>query len=232
MQAQNDRRRLGVFALNCQDSIPPNMRSFLIGFDGGPVKRRSFIRTLAVAPAAPALLAQQPVAAPVLAPVAAPAAETVRLEVISPEAVGEPVARFFIPSQFAALKKLGDVLMPAMGEALGASDSHAPEFLDFLISQSPAERQQLYRSGLNALNTQARARYNKAFAEVDASQADELLASLREPWTYDPPADPLARFLRQARLDIRQATLNSREYNTAGGRQGVNGLYWHSLDEL
>lgn len=193
------------------------------------MKRRSFIRTLAAAPAAPALLAQQPAAAPTIDD-AAP------LEVTSPEAVGDPVAHFFTPNQFAALKRLADIVMPATAEAPGASDCHAPEFLDFLIAQSPPDRQQLYRAGLNALNAQARTRFNKAFADADAAQADSLLAPLRDPWTYDPPTDPLAKFLRQAKLDLRKATLNSREYNTApgpaGNRLGVNGLYWHSLDEL
>ena len=39
---------------------------------------------------------------------------------------------------------------------------------------------------------------------------------LRAPWTYDAPADPLARFLAAAKQDVRTATVNSREYNAAG----------------
>jgi hypothetical protein len=57
---------------------------------------------------------------------------------------------------------------------------------------------------------------------------------LRQPWTYEPPADPLARFLREAKQDVRTATMNSREYASAGsssGRRGGGlGQYWYPID--
>lgn len=111
-----------------------------------------------------------------------------------------------------------------------------PEFLDFLISESPAERKKIYQTGLDLLNAQAKKRFDKTFADVDATQAAAILAPLREPWTYDPPSDPLSSFLRTAKRDVRTATLNSREFanaaSAAGGRrqQGGVGLYWYPLD--
>ncbi len=141
---------------------------------------------------------------------------------------------FFTPQQFAALRKLSDILMPAANGAPGALDAKAPEFLDFLIGHSPADRQNTYRAGLDALNAQANQRFKKPFAELDAADADAVLAPLREPWTYDPPADALARFLREAKQDVRTAAMNSREYSAhapaAGRRFGGNGLYWYPLD--
>src|SRR5262249_38042360 len=150
--------------------------------------------------------------------------EVPKLETSVADAVGEMSPKFFDSPQYAALQKLSDVLMPAMNGAPGAIDAHAPEFLDFLIGQSPADRQQAYRAGLDALNAQARKRFGKGFADLDVGQAVELLAPLREPWTYDPPADPLARFLRTAKQDVRTATMNSHEYVAAasgsvGGRR-------------
>ena len=125
--------------------------------------------------------------------------------------------------------------MPPINGAPGALDAHVPEFLDFLISESPADRQHLYRAGLDALNANASKRFHKPYAELDASQAAEVLAPLKEPWTFDPPADPLSHFLHTAKADVRTATLNSREYATAAstsGRRGFGGqgLYWYSLD--
>jgi hypothetical protein len=125
--------------------------------------------------------------------------------------------------------------MPSVNDAPSALDARAPEFLDWLLSQSPQERQQLYRTGLDQLNAQSKKRFSKSFAEVDAKQAAELLSPLREPWTFDPPADPLARFLRAAKQDVRTATTNSREYAaaaaSAGRRGGAGvGLYWFPLD--
>ncbi|MFN0123598.1 MAG: gluconate 2-dehydrogenase subunit 3 family protein, partial [Blastocatellia bacterium] len=104
----------------------------------------------------------------------------------------------------------------------------------FLVGKSPADRKQIYLTGLDILNANARKRFNKAFAEVDDKQAGELLAPLREPWTYNPPSDPLTRFLRDAKADIRNATVNSREYSTAGSagsrRGGGVGQYWFPID--
>ena len=46
--------------------------------------------------------------------------------------------------------------------------------------------------------------------------------------------DPLARFLVAAKQDVRTATMNSREWNTAGAaggrRTGGTGLYWYPID--
>ena len=99
----------------------------------------------------------------------------------------------------------------------------------------PADRQQLYQAGLDALNGQAAQRYRKPFAELDAAEADALLAPLHQAWSYAPPADPLAHFLVVAKADIRTATLNSREYNTVGAsgggrRMGGAGVYWYPIE--
>jgi len=198
------------------------------------LKRRRFIQTLAaapalVAPAAPELLAQQPAG-----PQTRPAEEAPRLEIATPDAAAEMTPRFFNAQQFAALRKLCDILMPPINGMPGAVDAGAPEFLDFLIGASPADRQQIYKTGLDILNAQAAKQFKKPFAEVDEAQANTLLAPLRQPWTYEAPADPLARFLREVKQDVRTATTNSREYATAGstgGRRGGGiGQYWYPID--
>jgi hypothetical protein len=196
----------------------------------GGMKRRRFLQGLAVAPAASSLLAQQ--AAPQAAPAKA-GTDSLLHYGISDDAA-EAVPHFFSSPQFSALRKLSALLMPSINGAPGALDAQAPEFLDFLLSQSPADRQQLYRSGLDGLNNQSKKRFNKLFADVDASQAGALLAPLREPWTYEIPVDPVAAFLRAAKDDVRRSTLNSREWSltTAAGRTrgGAAGLYWLPID--
>ncbi len=202
------------------------------------LKRRGFVKALAALPAAPALLAQQAAPAPPRNPQAGilGATPTVpKLDVVGTDVAADPVLHFFTPAQFTALNKLADLLQPAINGAPGALEAKAPEFLDFLLSESLAERQQIYRAGLDSLNAQAKKRFNKSFADVSDTEAAALLAPLREPWTYDPPKDPLARLLREAKADIRSATTNSREYNAAvsagGGRRGGgSGLYWYPLD--
>ncbi len=197
------------------------------------MKRRHFIQTLAAAPAIAVPASIEPLAQ---TPAGAqrPQEEAPKLEFASLDVAGETMPRFFNAQQFSALKKLSDILLPPLNGMPGALDVGAPEFLDFLISKSPADRQQLYTAGLNTLNAQATKRFNKPFADVSEAQVAELLAPLRQPWTYESPADPFARFLREAKQDVRTATMNSREYATAGstgGRRGGGiGQYWYPID--
>jgi hypothetical protein len=184
------------------------------------MKRRRFLQGLVVAPAAPALLAQQ--AAPQAAPAKAGADSPLQYAIF--EDAAQPVPQFFSVPQFSALRKLSDLLMPPANGAPGALDAQAPEFLDFLLSQSSADRQQLYRNGLDGLNGQSKKRFNKLFANVDASQAEALLAPLRESWTYEPPAEPVAAFLRAATDEWSLATAAGRT------RGGGAGLYWLPID--
>ena len=158
------------------------------------MKRRGFVKTLIAVPAVPVVAAAQ---APAQAPAQARAQTTGRFgqgnipkfELTWTEVVGEPTIRFFTPSQFAALHKLSDVLMPPMRGMPGALDCGAPEFLDFLIGVSPADRQTLYRNGLDTLNTRAKKQFSKSFAELDATQADAVIRPLLAPvpWAYDLP---------------------------------------------
>jgi hypothetical protein len=185
------------------------------------LQRRHFFQALIAGPAvAPALLGQQPAANP-------EAASKIEVTVADAGATGVP--KFFSPDQAAALRKASDLLMPAMNGSAGALDAGAPEFLDFLIGASDAARQHVYRSGLDGLNAQAKKSFNRNFGDLDAAQAATLMAGLHQPWTFEGPADPVARFLQTAKLDVRNATLNSREYS-AGKRFSGSGLYWYPLD--
>lgn len=209
------------------------------------MKRRRFMTTLVAAPAAaPALFGQppapqaapQPAAAPTLGGrgPGGPSALDIKLDVVSPDNVAEPETRFFTPAQFAALRKLSDLLMPPLRGNPGALDAAAPEFLDFLVGVSPADRQALYRNGLDALNARARKQFNKNFADLDAAQCDAIVRPLLVPvpWTHEPPKDPLQHFMASAHDDIRTATRNSREWNTSGGRRGGAQLFWNPVDPV
>ena len=160
--------------------------------------------------------------------------ELPKLTTLAGDAVGETSAKYFSPPQMAALLRLGHLLVPATGGRPGASQAKAAEFLDFLLSQSPPERQKLYKAGLDRLQWEAQRRHGKWFEALSAAEAETVLAPLHEPWTYAAPADPFARFLRAAKNDLIAATLNSREFAEAqtarGGRASGMGTYWLPVD--
>jgi hypothetical protein len=160
--------------------------------------------------------------------------ENAKLVLNAPDTVADVAPRFFDAEGLQALRRLGEILAPARQNFPGAVEAEAAEFLDFLISQSPADRQSLYRDGVAHLNREARSRYGKSFAAASQNEAESILAPLREPWTYYPPADPFARFLRAAKEDFLKATVNSRQWASAAAGSGrrASGLntYWLPIE--
>jgi Gluconate 2-dehydrogenase subunit 3 len=160
------------------------------------------------------------------------------LDVTDPDGVAEPVARFFSPPQFSALRRLSALIQPPLKGNLGALDCGVPEFLDFLIGASPADRQQLYRNGLDTLNAQARKQFAKSFADLDDAQAKKVVRPMlvAVPWAKDPPKDPLQNFMFSAREDVVTATRNSPEFaaaaTAAGRRVGGAGSVWKPIDPV
>jgi hypothetical protein len=154
------------------------------------------------------------------------------LRLTSPDAAGEGTARFLDAEQLAALHHLSGILVPASGGRPGASESGVAEFLDFLIGQSGAEEQQLYKLGLDRLNGEARSRYGKRFSELNGPQVEPLLEPLRAGWSYEGPKDSFARFLTTVRQQALTATLNSREWAEAASGRRAAGLnyYWRTID--
>jgi hypothetical protein len=161
-------------------------------------------------------------------------AENPKLAVSAADAVAEAPLRFFDPESFQAFRHLGEILVPPRQNLPGAVQAQAAEFLDFLIGQSPVDRQTLYRDGVAHLNAQARSRYGRPFAELSPADADSILAPLHEAWTYQGPADPFARFLCAAKDDFLKATVNSRQWAMAasGRSRSASGLntYWFPVE--
>lgn len=125
-----------------------------------------------------------------------------------PEAVAQPALHFFNAAEMAALKQLAAQVVPALDGRPGAVEAGAPEFLDFLLSRSPAADQQLYRQGL---------------------AAKPALDLLSQPWTYAEPKQLAPRFLRRLKEDLLRATFNSREWTATRRGAGV-GYYWKAFD--
>ena len=214
------------------------------------MKRRNFVQSLLVIPAASVAAEQAPQPAPQPAPPPAtpPPAHTpplerrgpkaIKLATVEPDAGAETVTAFFTPAQFSALTRLAAVLVPPIKTNPGALDAHAPEFIDFLISCSAAPDQKLYRDGLDGLNATAKKHFHKIFADLDTKEADSIIRPLLvpRPWDREVPKDPMQHFMAQVHDDLRTATTNTAEWAAAGaltGRARFNGgrrFYWKPID--
>lgn len=194
------------------------------------MKRRSILQTLATLPAAGLLKAQQPVVPPRPSPAALEQIPVI--EATIPDFAGTTVTKFFSPTQFACFKRLNEIIYPGANEVPGAIAVGAPEFLDFLLFESPASRQALYRQGVDELEHRAQKSFHIPFASTDEKQADQVLAPLREPWTAD--ADSFTLFLRTAKQDILQATQSSHDWVRVMSKKvrsaGGVGMYWFPID--
>jgi len=206
------------------------------------MKRRGFVKGLLVTPAVPLIAhqTQTPSTPATPAPPAAPRpvsqAIPNKLAMVEVDAAAQTTQHYFKPEQFAALEKLGELMVPSLDGKPGATQAGAPVFLDFLISESPADRQKLYQHGLDGLNLAARKHFSKSFGELDAAQAGSILKPLLVArfWPQDMPEDPMQHFVAQVHEDLRTATTNSREWAETGKR-GFNraaGLYWNPIDPV
>jgi hypothetical protein len=207
------------------------------------MKRRNFVQSLLVVPAASVAAEQAAPPAQAPQPAARPpqnyrsGQNVPKFDLVQPDSVAETVTDFFSPTQFAALNKLAEILVPPIKKNPGAIEAHAPEFLDFLISRSPAPTQKLYRDGLDGLNAAAEKHFHKAFAELNTKQADTIIRPLLvvRAWDREEPTDKMQHFMTQVHGDLRTATMNSAEWAASGGsgRGRFNSgrrPYWKPID--
>lgn len=205
------------------------------------MQRRDFVRAMVAASLAPRLLLGQQTANPAPPP-PAPTPWTLGLNPKTPlphteveDAIAEGDLTFFSPEQMAALSRLSDLLVPAVGGKPGALQAETPAFLDFLIGDSPTDRRSLYTGGLDWLDTESKTKYNVGFAQTTPAQADALVKPWLRTWMNDhPPTEAHAGFLNIAHADIRTATMNSEAWNAVSAQSREDGsalgLYWSPID--
>jgi hypothetical protein len=210
------------------------------------MRRRDFVKAIVAASATANTMLGQQSATPVTpsAPPATPIApgplpwmrglmevKPLPITSIVPDTVAQTNAYFFKEQQLATLRRLSEILLPALKGYPGAKEAGTPEFIDFLIGVSPVDRQQMYQTGLDRLDAEAKQHFGVAFSTLDKSQADQLLRPWLRTWMTDhPPTEPYARFINIAHSDIRTATINSQAWSEARKQTPEMELYWFPVD--
>jgi hypothetical protein len=161
--------------------------------------------------------------------------KTPNIPISQPDTVAVTEVRYFTAARYATLTRFADLLMPASQGYPGALQAGAPEFLDFLIGASPADRQAMYNDGLDRLNADCLKKSGVSFAKASASQADAVIRPYLKGWINDhPPIEKHENFIALSHRDIRMATTNSIAWaqaaEAAGDRTPGVGLYVHPID--
>lgn len=205
------------------------------------MKRRDFLHSVVTVPAGAVLLegtagAQSP---PPAAPAGTPqpagpaASQGGMLAMVAPDQLATITPRWLTASQFATLRRLSDLLMPATPPNPGAVDVQAAEYLDNYLAVSASDRQRLYREGLDALAKQSQSRFRKPFAELSAADADAIVKPLFKVRGPTMSVVDLGPFINRVHQDVRTVTINSPQWaaaQTAAGNPVVRQLYWRNVD--
>jgi gluconate 2-dehydrogenase gamma chain len=87
---------------------------------------------------------------------------------------GAYAPKFFSPKDYKTLQALCQVIIPADGEAGGAMEAGAPEFIDLLTSENPKYQLKL-GGGLMWLDADCMDRYGKPYVDCAPEQKKEIL---------------------------------------------------------
>ena len=100
--------------------------------------------------------------------------------------------KFFTPHEWATVRSLADVVIPANERSGAATDARVPEFIDFVLRDplaEPREREALQtrvRGGLSWLDRECRARFSKPFVDCAPSERTAVVDDIAWPERVKP----------------------------------------------
>ncbi|HET9533323.1 MAG TPA: gluconate 2-dehydrogenase subunit 3 family protein [Blastocatellia bacterium] len=110
--------------------------------------------------------------------------------------------RFFTPEENRAVIELTERIIPADESSPGAKAARVNEFIDFMVSESPAEIKKQWRDGLAAINKMSREKFGVAVSAASVEQQVELLKEIskneRSPQTVE---ERFFRLIKNATID-------------------------------
>lgn len=208
------------------------------------MKRRDFLQSVVTVPAGAVLLegtasALTP-ASPETEAIAAQAPSTPAaasqgtvLDTVGSDVVAALTPRYLSRVQFATLRRLADLLFPAMPPNPGALEAQTPQFIDNYLAVCAADRQRLYRDGLDDLHKQATARFNRPFADLVTADADAIVKPLFKVRGPTMSVVEVGPFINRVHQDVRTATMNSPQWaaaQAAAGNPVPRLLHWRNVD--
>jgi hypothetical protein len=155
------------------------------------IKRREVLQILGTAPAVAALTWTDAEAAAAVAQ-----SQQARQKAAAAKQPYKP--KFFTAHEYATVAALADIIIPKDARSGSASDSGAPEFIDYIVSEQ-TERQTAIRGGLTWLDIECRRRFDKAFLECAEAQRLEVVEDIAWPKKAKPEMSHGVRFFNTMR---------------------------------
>jgi hypothetical protein len=97
----------------------------------------------------------------------------------------------FTPTQGAVLDRLSDIIIPSDELSPGAHEAGVSQFLDLAASMNP-QRHKAWSRGIEAVEAEARSRFNQAFMECAREQQEQIVERMARNEGH--PANELERF--------------------------------------
>jgi gluconate 2-dehydrogenase subunit 3-like protein len=98
-------------------------------------------------------------------------------------------AKFFNADQLALVATISELIIPTDDHSKGAIDAEVPEFIDLMISESPAEAKKAWTDGLAAMDKLSQdkngAPFNKATKEQQIAILTEISKNEAKPQTQE-----------------------------------------------
>lgn len=87
-------------------------------------------------------------------------------------------AKFFKADQMALIATISELIIPTDDHSPGAIAAEVPEFIDLMISESPAETKKLWTDGLAAMEKLSQSKHQKAFNAASPDQQTTILTEV------------------------------------------------------
>lgn len=86
--------------------------------------------------------------------------------------------KFFTAEENRTVVEMSERIIPADDSSPGAKAARVSQYIDLIVSESPAAVKQTWREGLAAVNRMSREKFSKAFADASVEQQVELLKAI------------------------------------------------------
>jgi Gluconate 2-dehydrogenase subunit 3 len=89
-----------------------------------------------------------------------------------------PRLKVLTRAEYAAVDALTETIIPADAHSPGAHAARVADYIDLLLSESPAETQTAWRDGLAAMSAAAQARFRAPMARLTPAQRIEIVTGM------------------------------------------------------